>query len=164
MSKNKKKEDHNLNFSPSYGSCDFSGRGKPSSIFEDDNCEFDHQSESDEWRALWKGTSSIYDDIDPDEEYQKASTVNKEKRKKSHKKPSVFDEDDDFSFDEQETDLSSLPPPVPPTPSPIGTQVRAVPSEDDEVSDRALCIAEDFLRQEHAALVGEALYIYSVNQ
>lgn len=141
------------------------------SLFDDDNFDFDNPAEPDEWYKSYMGLPSEFDDLDPAAEYLKAAKINKDKRRASNTS-SLFDWDDDEydSIESTQTDtdpssVESLPPEPPESPPHVQATARPASSSaaenEEEVKDRALRIAEDFVKHENVILVGNVPCIYN---
>lgn len=139
--------------------------GKPkkkSSLLEMDDFEFEDAEESSAWVKLYNGRSSAIDALDPVGEYRKAASANKKKRK------SVLDEEwGTYLPQKNECESSISPDEADVEPPIIGAVARPVSNsqtqetEEEEVNDRALRIAEDFAKSANIAMFGKALCVYN---
>lgn len=144
---------------------------KSSSLFDDGDYDFDNPAEPNEWNKLYMSLPSELDDLDPAAEYRKAAKINKSKRRASNPS-SFFDLDDDEydSFPSSQVVYSTSPiisPQPEPLASPPHVQATVRPAsssaaeDEEEVKDRALRIAEDFVKHEKIILVGGVPCIYN---
>lgn len=145
------------------------------SMFDGCDYEFDGPlSEPDAYLKAYLGLPSEFDDIDPEEEYQKACKITQKK----HPSTKSFFDDDNYDFDDDYNDeedysyssnqTANLSPPAAPLPvSPLVTKGVLTTintdsqDEEDEIRDRALCLAEDFAKRENVILVGGVPCVYN---
>ncbi|MCX4306523.1 MAG: phage/plasmid primase, P4 family [Acetatifactor sp.] len=128
------------------------------SLFEDDDCDFECSVELSKWDKAYQGELSALGDVEFENEYVEASGANKQKHRASPKRESVFGNDDDFGAEEHTGDI----PPV------IHAESRVIRKEDtennaseDDAECLALQIAEDLTKKENIRIIGGALYIFN---
>lgn len=141
-------------------------RSKPS-LLNDSDYTFDSPTELSEFAKLYLGRSSVYDDTDPREEYEKIAKASKEKHS-TPKSKSFLDDDygEEFTVSDQISTLTSPPSPEPPPSSVI--QSVAYPATHNTTDDEeeaakylALALAEDLVKQKDIVLVGGTPYAYN---
>ncbi len=136
-----------------------------SSLLDDSDYGFESLAEPSEFVKLYTGQPSVFDNVDPKEEYITASKASKSKPSSS-KPRSLLDDDYETDFSTSGQIGSPLPSSLPEPPRTlIHATARSVSSnttdDEDEVKNFALRIAEDFAKRENIVLVGNALYAYN---
>lgn len=128
-----------------------SNKSNPS-LFDEDEYDFDKPLEMSEFDKAYKGMSSNLDNISFEKEYCKLPKV-----KQSN---DLFDDEED-SITEQEQDFNLFSPTCSDSNVLVVKGESLVVKGDGDKKDRALAIAEDFVKQEQLIIVGGALYIYN---
>lgn len=140
-------------------------RNKPS-LLNDSDYNFDSPADPSAWDKLYLGLPSELDALDPNYEYLKTTKGDKGKSPSSKRK-SLLDDDYEEDFSTGKQTASLIPSSLPEPPSFPVVQAAARPivppamDNEDEVKDRALRIAEDFVKHEKVILVGNVPCIYN---